>query len=39
MLKLLIIAYYELFFSADKHAGNLKILTAAKRAGISTSIT
>ena len=27
----------EISFSAEKHAGNLKILTAAQRAGISSS--
>ena len=30
--------YSELFFSAEKHAGNLKTLTAAQRAGIYTSV-
>ena len=29
--------YSELFFSAEKQAGNLKIRTAAQRARISTS--
>ena len=31
------LTYSELFFSAKKHAGYLKILTAAQRAGIFTS--
>ena len=32
------LTYSELFFSTEKHAGNLKILTAAQRAEISTSL-
>ena len=31
------LTYSELFFSAERHAGNIEILIAAQRAGISTS--
>ena len=31
------LTYSELFFSAEKHASNFKILAAAQRVGISTS--
>ena len=32
------LTYSELFFTTEKHAGSFKILTAAQRAGISTSV-